>query len=511
MLYAYTKNMITCKFKILLLLALLSAAPGTHAQLKIGIARVNVTNTGPDIVVNDSLYVKAMVLDDGQTRGVIATIDAVALGEIGYIKNDYMAKVRAGVKSRLNIDPANVLVNASHCHGMVRPDVAELTITAIEMASRNLVPVKIGIGKGFEDRIMENRRLRLSNGREADVRHRYALPPDQEVAGVGPVDPEIGIVRFEKEDGRPVAVIYNFACHPIQGVYSEGRRDNTADYPGFASAVLESNLGSGALAFFLQGCAGDINPVRYKDVFTPRSAEPLGRMLGFSTLKALGQMHTTRSGFINIVNETIGLPRADLAQAIDSLKKRQQYLFDSIDGTSLDFKSFLQLYLQQKISGEYPSAHAFNYLHEKQLGHRELELFDKENKAKVKAYLENIYRMEELTRIKENLALLTKHQQTNLAAPKNTIDVEIFAIKIGNCVIVSFPGELSVQIGLNIKKRSPFPFTFITGCSNGYIYYAPTDEQLKNRGGAQEDSECLLGTGWQKIYEDKVIEIINKI
>lgn len=39
----------------------------------------------------------------------------------------------------------------------------------------------------------------------------------------------------------------------------------------------------------------------------------------------------------------------------------------------------------------------------------------------------------------------------------------------------------------------------------------PTDEQLRNRGGAQEDSECLLGTGWQKIYEDKVIEIINKI
>jgi len=38
----------------------------------------------------------------------------------------------------------------------------------------------------------------------------------------------------------------------------------------------------GAMAFFVQGCGGDINPVRYKEVSRPADAEPLGTMLGAS-------------------------------------------------------------------------------------------------------------------------------------------------------------------------------------------------------------------------------------
>ena len=119
-------------------------------------------------------------------------------------------------------------------------------------AWQNMVPVNVGAGVGHEDRIMENRRLKLKNGKEADVRHAYSLPPDEEVAGVGPVDPEIGILRLDRKDGQTLAVVYNFACHPIQGVPSGG---NTADITGFASQVIEDNLSDGAIALFLQGCA----------------------------------------------------------------------------------------------------------------------------------------------------------------------------------------------------------------------------------------------------------------
>ena len=58
-----------------------------------------------------------------------------------------------------------------------------------------------------------------------------------------------------------MAVLCHFACHPIMNPPSKG---NSADYPGFASKVIEDALGGGALAFFVQGCGGDINPVRYK-------------------------------------------------------------------------------------------------------------------------------------------------------------------------------------------------------------------------------------------------------
>ena len=264
------------------------AAEARAAQLLAGAARADVTNrkAGP---VHDPLYVRALVLKTDTTTVAIITVDAVAIGEIGPIGNDYLGKVRARLEKELHIPPAHVVVGASHCHGVVCADVAERTFRAVEEAARHLVPVKVGAGTGREDRIMENRRLKLKDGREADVRHAYSLPPDDEVAAVGPVDPEIGVLRLDRADGRTLAVVYNFACHPIQGVPGGG---NTADLTGFASRTIEEALGEGTTALFLQGCAGDINPVGYKDVAHPRDAEPLGTRLGLSTLKAVRKLKT---------------------------------------------------------------------------------------------------------------------------------------------------------------------------------------------------------------------------
>ena len=90
-------------------------------------------------------------------------------------------------------------------------------------------------------------------------------------------------------------------------------------------------------------------------------------------------------------------------------------------------------------------------------------------------------------------------------------DVELSGLRVGDFVMTTFPGELTVQIGLNLKKKSPHKPTFVAGYTNGYIYYAPTTEQLLNVGGAQEDSDCVLGADWQKFYEDKAIEILGKL
>ena len=85
-----------------------------------------------------------------------------------------------------------------------------------------------------------NRTLRLKNGQCWTVRHTNPCPPDEEVAGVGPIDPEIGILRIDRMDGRPLAVVYNFACHPLFG---DPGGAVTANFPGVASQVIEENLG----------------------------------------------------------------------------------------------------------------------------------------------------------------------------------------------------------------------------------------------------------------------------
>ncbi len=477
------------------------------AQLRAGVAKVDVTNTeaGP---VNDPLYVKALVLKDDATTAAIITVDAVAIGEIGPIPNDYLPKVRSQLEEQLNIPATNVLIGASHCHGAVCGDVADRTVQAVKQAWQNMVPVSVGAGVGHEDRIMENRRLKLKNGREADVRHAYSLPPDELVAAVGPVDPEIGILRLDRQNEETLAVVYNFACHPIQGVPSGG---TTADIAGFASTVIEDSVSNGAVALFLQGCGGDINPVLYKDVTNPRDAEPLGNMLGLSTVRVLKEIECSDDGELRVVHEIIELPRADLAGRISSLQAEQTRLLHSLKPTSLNLKTFLPLAVKYSLSSEFPSYYSHRYLHEEMLGRDDLKRLDAENRRNMERYVRNIYVMEELTRLQVNLDLLKKHQARNQAAEKRKIDVELLGMRIGDFVLVSFPGELTVQIGLNIKAASPHDLTFVAGCSNGYIYYAPTAEQLKNVGGAQEDSDCLLAPEWQKTYEARVAEMLKKL
>ena len=469
-----------------------------------GVAKVIITDpeAGP---ANDPLYVKALALRSGAATAVIVTVDAVAIAEIGSIKNDFLANVRSQLKEELNLDPAHILINASHCHGKVCADVEARTVQAVVEAWQNMVPVSIGAGTGCEDRIMENRRLKLKNGKEADVRHAYSLPPDEEVASVGPVDPEIGILRLDREDGETLAVVYNFACHPILEVPS---RENTADISGFASKVIEDNLSEDTIALFLQGCGGDVNPILYKDVNNPRDAEVLGNMLGLSTLQGLKKIRSSEGGELKILRETIELPRADLAERIESLQAEQIQLLQALKGTSLNLKTFIPLYVKYNLSRDFPSYYSHRYLHEKMMGRDGLNKLDAENRENMDRYIENIYAMEQLTRIQINLNLLKKHQARNVAAGTGTIEVEMMGLRVGEFVLVTFPGELSVEIGLNIKKRSPHKLTFVAGVTNGYIYYTPTAEQLKNRGGAQEDSDCMLAPEWQMIFEDKIKKIL---
>ena len=123
------------------------------------------------------------------------------------------------------------------------------------------------------------------------------------MAAIGPIDPEIGILKLERMDGSVLAIVYNFACHPIMGRADGG---NTADISGFASRVIEDSLGNGAVALFLQGCGGDINPVRYKDVSQPRDAEPLGNLLGLSVLRAARNIRCAEDQRLAMAREVRG-------------------------------------------------------------------------------------------------------------------------------------------------------------------------------------------------------------
>ena len=495
----------------------LNTGTADAAQLKAGVAKVNITNLEAGGLVRDSLYARALVLDNGSTIAVIISVDDVGVGL-------FLDSVRVQLQKDLNISPSNVLINASHLHTR-RPmcrDIDKRIVRAVKTAWINRVPVNVGAGRGYEDRIMENRRLKLKNGKEFTIRHANPLPPDGEIAGIGPVDPEIGILRLDRKNGKPLAVVYNFACHPYQDSWRSVSTGTTADFPGYASRVIEDNFGENSLALFLQGCGGNITTVLYKDVDNPRDAEPLGNMLGISTLNGLKKITGRKNAELRVIHEIIELPRrTDISQRIEALQNEQEELLKSLRGTSLSLKTFIPLYIKYSLSPEYPSYNSHRYMRERMTGKNDLEGLDKENRMNMDKYIRNINAMEKLARIQENMTVLNDQQKILEEVGKQPLKIEVTGMRIGDFVLLTFPGEAVVEIGLNIKRMSPHKYTFIAGYTNengnaghapmveGNIGYAPTTEQFK--GEDYEDSCTSLAPEWQKIYEDKVMEILKKL
>jgi hypothetical protein len=70
-----------------------------------------------------------------------------------------------------------------------------------------------------------------------------------------------------------------------------------------------------------------------------------------------------------------------------------------------------------------------------------------------------------------------------------TEDVIVQAVRIGDQAIVSMPFEVLVEIGLEIKEKSPFPRTFLIELANGGYGYLPPPHQHELGG-----YETWLGT-----------------
>ena len=488
------------------LLVLLLAARASAAQLFAGVGRVEITDreAGP---VNDPAFVRALVLKSGDATAVLVAVDAVAIGGIGHIPDTFLGRVRARLQTDLGIPPGHVIVNASHCHATVRTDVHELTVQAIKEAVKSLEPVRAGAGVGHEDRISENRRLLLKDGSEADMRRAYPMPPDGEIAAVGPIDPQIGILRLDRLDGRPLAVVSVFACHPIMNPPSKG---SSADFPGVAAASVDAALGDGAMSFFVQGCGGDINPIRYKETGRPADAEPLGEMFAASVLAAARRIDTRPDVVLTVTCDTVHLPRAtDYETRIACLEAERQALVEKLRPVSVNFKGFLPLLVEQGLAPDMPSHAAQAYLHDEALGRRPLSQHDADNRRLVTDYLHNVESMERLVRLNANLALLRKNLALTQAAGSDTLAAEVCGLRVGDFRLVTFPGELSAQVGLAIKQAAGQPTSFVAGYTNGYIYYTPTAQQRRNTGFAQEDCDTLVAPEWQAIFEARAVAVLQ--
>jgi hypothetical protein len=207
---------------------------------------------GAAVGAHDPLYARALVLDDGRHGVAIVAVDLIA------VTADFTTAVRHAVSATTAIRPDHLMLAASHTHA--GPDLFGWTETVdptIEVQVRRRVVEAVY-------QAYTNRRPARVGWSDADLasisinRHDASGPVDPRV-GVMWVEPETALER--REDPQiPIALVVNFAIHTC--FLSAANQLYSADISGFAMSALE-RLYPGAIALFLNGAAGNINPVAY--------------------------------------------------------------------------------------------------------------------------------------------------------------------------------------------------------------------------------------------------------
>jgi len=242
----------------------------TNLSLRGGVAEVDITppvglpmwgyaaRSAPSRGILDALFARVLVLEVGEQRLALVTLD---LGRpFGPAS---LESLRAAVKKSSSI--SNILVATSHTHaGPVVQDeypggdtppwetaaLAKIA-QAVSEAHRHSLPVRIGTGRGIIS-IGYNRRRANPDGTITWLDRNPTRIP------TAPVDPVVSVLRVDTREGLPLAILVNYACHPV--TFGPDNLEFSADFPGVVMKTVREAFASKPMCFFLQGAAGDINP-----------------------------------------------------------------------------------------------------------------------------------------------------------------------------------------------------------------------------------------------------------
>ncbi len=248
------------------------------ALLRAGAAKVNITpaltalpddtTPAPDDItagynrINDSLYTRAVVIDNGLTSAALISVDN------GMLSEAIWENVTEGIKEETGIPVENILLCASHTHSAPfltgnasnDPIISEYISTieksivdVVKQAKSNLQPARIGCGTGTSH---------LNVNRDV-------IDPETRLWTQGPnydgvSDHTVAVVKIEAATGDVIAVFINFAVHAnlmfMSGAISAGIPGGVTNY---IEDYYKNFNDSEVIALWSMGAAGDQNPVHF--------------------------------------------------------------------------------------------------------------------------------------------------------------------------------------------------------------------------------------------------------
>jgi len=227
----------------------------------------------------DPLFAKAVVLRAGEDAIAIVVTDYGRPPMPGSAKKIRNECQKAGVK--------DVIFSATHTHGgpiLELPDMPhvammeEQIVAAVGEAAGNAQPATMAVGRAHID-INHNRRI-IKDGKC------YMLWRNAERIPTSPIDHTAGVIRFDDANGKTIATLVHYACHPV--ILGPDNVSFSADWCGAMCNLVEAE--AGGVCLFLQGGAGDINPYLDKTPRNEGGAEAVtqaGRKAGRAVLSAM--------------------------------------------------------------------------------------------------------------------------------------------------------------------------------------------------------------------------------
>ena len=460
------------------------AAQAPAARLQAGAATANITpSLGAPIVggwaplpatyVHDELHARALVLDDGTSKVAIVVVDSLGVPRYVLDHAKRVASAHTGVAADC------ILISATHTHSASSalgdrwsPANYELAPTldqyqsflaariadVIRIAAANLQPAQIAWGRAALPDEVFNRRWfmkpgpHLANpfGGTDRVQMNPAPQSPELLEPAGPTDPEIAFVAVRRPgSATPFAVLANYSLHYVGGV-PEGHV--SADYFGVFARQLARLFGaeradSGVVAMLSNGTSGDINNI---DVRGGQQRLPPYERMERVAARVAAQVYQALQHLAWRDHVTLAA-----AQRAVTLQRRP---------ISAEMQAWAREALARPVGA---------------LRH-----------PRERIYAERIL--------------------GSAGAPPG-LEVLLQAFRIGDLAITAFPFEVFAEIGLEIKKRSPFPQTFTTSLANGSEGYLPTMRQHAFGG-----YETWLGTNRveldaARIMTDALLEMLAEL
>jgi len=310
---------------MLLCLIALPCAGAEQAQWKAGIASVVITpdepmwmagyaaRKGPSEGKIHDLWAKALALEDVQgTRFVLVTVDLIGIPRP---TRDWMEKQ---VKSRYNLPPAALLLNASHTH--CGPVVRETRYSIYGNTLYGLSPEQIEQSNQYVDDLQEkllrligkaldslaparlgytHARAGFAMNRRSKTETSYRISPNP----AGPVDHDVPVLRVDSSEGKLRAIVFGYACHCTTMSFNKF----CGDYAGFAQEYVQE-AHPDATPFFVAGCGADQNPYPRREL---EYCKQHGRALANGVETALSSQARAVRGPIKAVLDTVTLDFAE--------------------------------------------------------------------------------------------------------------------------------------------------------------------------------------------------------